>query len=84
MLRDGGAGTRVAVFVNGVTAGVVGGTFTVNGVVLNEGLNTIVATAYDALIMTTASVNVTLDSTPPKVEILSPKDGEVVRTGRSR
>ena len=60
----------VSVFVNGVTAAVVGGTFTVNGVVLNEGLNTIVATAYDGYDnVTTASVNVTLDSTPPKVAI---------------
>jgi RHS repeat-associated protein len=74
------SGNAVSVFVNGVAATVVGGTFTVNNVVLSEGLNTIVASAYDALDnVTTASVNVTLDSTPPKIEVTSPANGAVVR-----
>ncbi|MEK7313098.1 MAG: DUF6531 domain-containing protein, partial [Deltaproteobacteria bacterium] len=76
------SGNAVSVFVNGAAAAVANGTFTVQGVVLNEGLNTIAATAYDALNnVTTASVNVTLDSTAPNIAILSPQDGAVVRTG---
>lgn len=69
----------VSVFVNGVEADIINGGFTVTGIVLNEGMNTIAASAYDVLNnVVTANVNITLDSTPPKIFINSPEDGAVV------
>jgi len=69
----------VLVFVNGIEAEIIDGGFTVTGIVLNEGMNTLAAAAYDTLNnVSTASVNITLDSTPPKIFINSPQDGAIV------
>lgn len=52
------------------------GTYSVAGITLNEGGNTIVATAIDAANRVgTANIHVYLDSTPPYVTITYPVDG---------
>ena len=68
--------------VNGVVAQVEGQRFTAEGVVLNEGQNTLTATARDALGRTTTSapVVVELDSTAPTATITEPDNGAVVAT----
>jgi hypothetical protein len=67
----------VKVSVNGVSAPLSGTRFSVS-IPLLEGPNTITAVAQDSHGGTgTASVQVTLDSTPPKVTIDSPFDGFV-------
>ncbi len=69
----------VSLFVNGVEAVINSGSFAVTGIVLNEGMNVIAATAYDAFNnVGTANANIHLDSTPPEVFINSPSDGAVV------
>jgi len=65
------------VIVNGVSAPVSGGAF-VTTVPLNEGPNTLTAVANNANGTTsTASSLVTLDTTPPRVDIYSPANGSV-------
>lgn len=64
------------VTVNGIVAAVSNGQFEVPGITVTEGMNTIVARAIDAdNDVATASVNISLDSTPPHVAITSPPDG---------
>lgn len=66
------------VTVNGVTASVSAGSFSVSGITISEGMNTIAAKAVDPVNnMSTASVNISLDSTPPHIAISSPPDGYV-------
>lgn len=68
-----------SLFVNGIQASVVGGNFTVSGIVVTEGMNVIGASAYDDFNnVGTDNVAITLDSTPPRVFINSPEDGAVV------
>lgn len=66
----------VNVVVNGVVAAVTGGSFSAS-VPLVEGPNTLVATATNAFGEASASAAVTLDSTPPLVDITSPADGSL-------
>jgi PKD repeat protein len=69
------------VSVNGVQATINGTTFTATGVVLQEGKNSVTATALNSGgAATTASVNVILDTTPPTVRIDSPSDQAVLTT----
>ncbi|HSL82641.1 MAG TPA: hypothetical protein VLF66_07675, partial [Thermoanaerobaculia bacterium] len=70
------------VTVNGVVAAVESGRFLAQSVPLAEGVNTLVATATDALGRSTASapVAVELDTTAPTVTITSPVTGAVVAT----
>lgn len=64
------------VTVNGVAASVKDGKFEVHGITITEGMNTISAKAIDAdNNIATASVNISLDSTPPHIAIISPPDG---------
>ena len=66
------------VTVNGIPATISNGQFTVSNVTISEGMNTIVARAIDpANNVSTASVNISLDSTPPQMAITSPPDGYV-------
>jgi hypothetical protein len=62
--------------INGISAPLSAGKFSVQ-VPLLEGNNTLTAVAQDAGGVGTASVEVTLDTTPPKVTIDSPFDGYV-------
>ena len=67
--------------VNGTTATVSGGNFSAS-VTLNEGSNTITATATDAAGNTASvSVRVSLDTVPPVIKISAPTDGQVFGTG---
>ena len=67
------------VTVNGVTAEVAGGTFVARDVSLVEGGNILTATVTDAGgHVSTDSVNVVRDLTPPHVQIYLPADGAVV------
>ena len=62
------------VSINGVTANVSGGTFTVS-VPLTEGPNTVTAEATNPSgLVKTSSIQVTLDSVPPEVTITSPSN----------
>jgi len=64
------------VTVNGIPAAISSGQFTVSNVTISEGMNTIVARAIDpSNNIATASVNISLDSTPPHIAITSPPDG---------
>lgn len=64
------------VTVNGIPATIANGQFTVPNVTISEGMNTIVARAIDpANNVSTASVNISLDSTPPHIAITSPVNG---------
>jgi hypothetical protein len=64
------------VLVNGIESAVADGSFTAVEVVLQEGANVISATATDPAGNTaTASISVTLDTTPASVAITSPVDG---------
>jgi len=66
------------VTVNGIPAAISNGQFTVSNVTISEGMNTIVARAIDpSNNIATASVNISLDSTPPQIAISSPPDGYV-------
>jgi hypothetical protein len=72
---------NAVVTVNGVSAASSGGTFTASGVVLREGTNPITATGTNAGgAVSTASVNVILDTTPPTVSIDSPSNGAILTT----
>ncbi len=66
--------------VNGVVAQIANQRFTAEGVTLNEGQNTLTATARDALgrSTTSAPVAVELDSTAPTATITEPENGAVV------
>ena len=64
----------VAITANGVTAGLSGTSYSAP-VALSEGANTLTATATNAVGSASASVSVTLDTTPPVVAITSPPDG---------
>lgn len=67
------------VVVNGETATVSAGKWTAKSVALREGVNLITATASDTKGATgTASVSVTLDTTPPSVSIVAPLPGAKV------
>ncbi|MBI2495018.1 MAG: VCBS repeat-containing protein, partial [Candidatus Omnitrophica bacterium] len=69
--------------LNGIPATVGAGTFTVSGVPLTEGTNTLTASATDqALNVSAASVQVTLDTVPPAISALAPPDGAVLDTAR--
>lgn len=69
--------STASVVVNGVTASVSGGSFSAS-VPLQEGNNTLTAVATDSFGQVgTASVQVTLDTTPPRMTIDSPADGFV-------
>jgi hypothetical protein len=64
-----------AVRINGVEASVSGTTWTAQVPIL-EGTNTLTAVAtYPAGTVSTASVQVTLDTTPPRLSITTPNDG---------
>ncbi|MBI5193442.1 MAG: hypothetical protein HZA08_08390 [Nitrospirae bacterium] len=64
--------------VNGSPVTGSNGTFSADGITLNEGMNTIIARATDpANNISTASINISLDSTPPHVSITSPPEGYV-------
>lgn len=65
--------------VNGVVATLSGTSYTATGVTLQEGLNTLTASATDpAGNVGTASVQVRLDTRAPTLTILSPTNGSVV------
>src|SRR5581483_6710544 len=64
---------KATVAVNGIAAPVGNGTFSVN-IPLAEGPNIITATATGSAGVSTASITVTLDTTPPHVTITSPPD----------
>uniref|UniRef100_A0A831YZT2 Bacterial Ig domain-containing protein n=1 Tax=candidate division WWE3 bacterium TaxID=2053526 RepID=A0A831YZT2_UNCKA len=76
--------TEIILFVNGTestrTVAEAGGTFNFPSVVLNtEGRNAISATATDGagnVSPKSAELIVTLDKTPPEIEILSPQNGQ--------
>jgi hypothetical protein len=71
------------VTVNGVTATVSGGIFTAPAVPLQEGLNTLTATATDpAGNIGTASIQVTLDTVPPNLSITAPVAGSLLFQNR--
>jgi hypothetical protein len=64
------------VTVNGVAATVSGDGFALDGVALAEGVNTLTVVATDPAGNTAAqSINVHLDTVPPKVAIAAPADG---------
>lgn len=64
------------VTVNGIAASINGATFSASNVQLTEGVNTITATAVDpAGNQSTATLNVTLDTSLPVVTITAPLDG---------
>lgn len=66
----------VQVTANGQGAAIVGGAFTVNQVPLQEGTNTLTATATDAAgNAASATVQVSRDSQPPILQVTSPSDG---------
>ena len=66
------------VTVNGVNAAIENGAFSVPGITLTEGGNTITVTAIDpANNVSTAHVTIYMDSTPPNVTINTPEDGYV-------
>ena len=66
---------HASVVVNGITAAVVNGVFTANNVFLREGNNLITATGINAAGgVSSASVSVVLDTTPPTIRIDSPTD----------
>lgn len=68
--------SSATVTVNGIPATITNGQFIVPNVTISEGMNTIVARAIDkANNVATASINISLDSTPPQIAITSPKDG---------
>jgi hypothetical protein len=74
---SGSISSNATVVVNDIPAIVTGSTFGVT-VPLKEGNNTITAVAKDPLgEVATASIQVTLDTTPPRVTIDSPPDGFV-------
>lgn len=69
---------NAVVTVNGVPVSLSNGIFSISGITLNEGMNTIVARAIDPdNNVSTASINISLDSTPPHIAITSPPDGYV-------
>jgi RHS repeat-associated protein len=69
------------VVVNGVAAAVAAGAFTATGVTLNEGANTITATATDpAGNQGIASVSGTQDTQSPAINITSPADNSEIDT----
>ena len=72
--------TDIILTVNGVEVPVnQDGTYSVDGIVLTEGGNTIVATAIDgANNVGTANIHLYFDSTPPRVVITYPEDGAAV------
>lgn len=66
------------VTVNGVSAALNNGTFSVSGITLKEGSNIITVTAIDTdNNVGTAHATIYFDSTPPRVTISSPADGYV-------
>ncbi len=73
------ADATATVSVNGTAATVSSGNWTASGVALREGVNLITATATAKSGATgTASVSVTLDTTPPAVSIVAPATGAKV------
>ena len=71
--------TAVAVSCNDLPATTGPGTFSVPEVVLHEGPNTLTCVATDASgKVGTASITVTLDTTPPRITINTPSDGALV------
>jgi hypothetical protein len=72
--------TKAVLTVNGVKVPIAStGTFSVDGIVLQEGGNTLVATAVDSAgNVGSDNVQVVLDSTAPKVTISSPSADEVL------
>jgi hypothetical protein len=72
---------QATVVVNGVLASVGGGVFTASGVPLREGNNVLTAVATDPhQTVGTASVQVVLDTEPPRIAIDSPPDKFVTST----
>src|SRR5207253_1143929 len=64
--------------VNGIPAPVSNGTFTAQ-VTLREGNNILTAVAHDPSgNVTTSSIQVTLDTTPPRLSIDTPRDGTII------
>ncbi len=62
--------------VNGIQTSHGGGQYCIQGVVLEEGMNSIAATAIDtANNVSTYTINLVLDSTPPNMAVLSPDHG---------
>ena len=73
--------TGAIVTVQGALATVTGNAFTIDGLPLTEGLNRIAAVGYSRTGATgNASREVTLDSLPPILRIVSPADRAIVQT----
>jgi len=71
---SGSCDDAVSVTVNGASASVSGGMFSVSGVTLTKGANAIAIVAKDAAgNSASASVNLILDADPPAVSITSPE-----------
>ena len=66
-------GSGVTVTINGIAAPVANGHFSMT-IPLAEGPNIVAATATSASGTSTASITVTLDTTPPHVTITTPPD----------
>ena len=72
---------QATVTVNGARATLSNGNFSAN-ITLNEGHNTITATATDlAGNAASASIDVSLDTVPPVIQISFPTDGQVFSAG---
>ena len=73
---------EATVKINGIAATVGNGTFSAS-VPLHEGLNTITAVASNSGgTISTASIQTSLDTTPPKLAITSPGDGAATTEGQ--
>jgi hypothetical protein len=73
------AATATSVQVNGVTANLSAGAFSIDSLGLHEGINNLVAVAQDAQgNVGTAAVRVIVDTTPPRVSFSYPRDGAAV------
>jgi sugar lactone lactonase YvrE len=76
---SGSASGATNVSVNGTPATVSGGTFTAPNIPLVQGRTVITATATNgAGHLATANIHVYRDSLPPRVEVYSPADGQIV------
>lgn len=80
------AGTTVKLFVNGpekaTTVTTAEGTFEISGIELIDGRNSLFAKTADSAgneSDKSATLNIEVDSTNPKIDIESPKNGDVVR-----
>jgi sugar lactone lactonase YvrE len=76
---NGSVSGAASVTVNGAPAAISGGTFTAQNIPLVQGRTVITARAVNgAGHVATASIHVYRDSLPPRVEVYSPAEGQVV------